>query len=109
MGRWAERYPLVPWSDIARDLYEANNGEVELYRDTHSGTQAERQIGVHVVGQYDSSVSLGLVAIRCERHGERLVPLTISIAETPPFIDTRSPILIAHSNPVRHLDEGDSA
>ena len=53
---------------------------VELLRDTAT----ERQFGLVVRGQavYKPPV-LGLIAIRCARHGEHVVPLTLSIPETP--------------------------
>lgn len=105
MQRWSIRVPNVPWSDIeASDLREANDGEPELYRDTHDGSP-ERQLGLHVVGQYDSHLSLGLIAVRCERRGTQLIPMSMAIAETPPFIDTSQPALAClQSNPRRHGD-----
>lgn len=100
MERWPIRVPNVPWSDLAPDLVEA--ADVEMSRDTHFG-KPERHLGLHVVGQYDRGLSLGLIALRCERHGAKLVPISMAIAETPPFIDTRQPTLVgAQSNPVRY-------
>lgn len=103
--RWEPRVPLVPWSDIeASDLTEANNGEPEMYRDTHDG-KPERQLGLHIVGQYDPLLSLGLIALRCERHGTTLIPISMAIAETPPFVDTRQPVLAGvQSNPRRTME-----
>lgn len=79
--RWRDRVPLVSWSDIApSDLHE--QGDPELVRDCYR----ERHLGLHVLGTY--GISLGLLAIRCERRGADEIPLTLSIAETPPVIDT---------------------
>ena len=76
--------PNVPWSEIEpSDLVEANHAEVELFRDTHLNGRAYRQIGMHVVGSIDPYLSLGLVCLRCERKGDTLIPLTLSIPETP--------------------------
>lgn len=95
---WPERVPNVPWSDIElSDCREANKGEVELYRDTQVHGRAYRQIGMHVVGQYDRALSLGLVCLRCERHGDTLIPLTLSIPETPAVV--LNPV---QRNPQRH-------
>lgn len=105
MGRWEIRVPNVPWSDIeASDLCEANQGELELYRDTQVGPLAERHVGMHVVGQYDSWLSLGILAIRCERKGRTLIPVSMAIADTPP---AHPALLCVQSNPQRHADPDD--
>lgn len=84
---WRTFEPLVPWDCLeSSDCKEANDGELELYRDTHVNGQAQRQIGMMAVGQFDHSLVLGLVAIRCERRGDQLIPLTLSIPETPAAI-----------------------
>lgn len=96
---WAVRVPLVPWSDIKFDVCEANDGEVELTRDVHVNGRAERQIGMLCVTQYRRDVALGLIAIRCERHGDQLIPLTCAIPETPAAVIAEPPPV--QSNPVR--------
>jgi hypothetical protein len=81
---WPDRVPLVPWGDMEpSDCREANSGDIELTRDIHVNGRAFRQIGMHVIGQYDNSLSLGLICLRCERKGETLIPLSLSIPETP--------------------------
>lgn len=116
---WESRYPLVPWSDVEpSDLREANEGDLELVRDLLIEGQAERHIGMLCVGQYDRSMALGLIAIRCERHGAQLVPLTCAIPETPTAV-VRQPVSApVQSNPVRRsyrddvigdFSEGDGA
>lgn len=52
---------------------------VELVRDTAT----ERHFGLVVKGQAQIPPTLGLIAIRCRRHGEQLEPLTLSIPDTP--------------------------
>lgn len=104
MRNWDIRVPNVPWSVIeASDLCEANKGQgPELVRDVY-GAKHERHLGINVVGQYDPYLSLGLIAVRCERQGSALVPIGLAIAETPPFIDTRQPALACvQSNPKRY-------
>ena len=56
---------------------------VELVRDTYT----ERQFGLLVRGQAVKAPVLGLIAIRCKRHGERVEPLTLSIPDTPPVTE----------------------
>ncbi len=110
MGCHPVRVPLVPWSDIEpSDLCEANGGELEMYRDTRIGSVAERQIGMVVVGQFNRGIALGLIAVRCERQGAKLIPLSLQIPETPIAISPRESAL--HSNPRRQADgdEGDGA
>lgn len=98
---WATRHPVVPWDVIApADCREANHGEVELYRDTQIHGRAYRQIGMHVVGSYDPALSLGLICLRCERRGDTLIPLTLSIPETPIVLREPAPV---QRNPVRHI------
>lgn len=51
----------------------------------------ERQIAMHVTGSVHPSLSLGMVAVRCERRGEQLIPLTLSIPETPIVVRGQRP------------------
>lgn len=84
MGCHPTRVPLVPWSEIeASDLCEANSGHIEYCRDTQRNGAAERHLGMHVLGTYDHSLSLGVIAMRCSRHGAKLIPLSLAIADTP--------------------------
>lgn len=107
---WRTFEPLVPWDCLdASDCREANEGQVEMYRDCHSignafvpYPHAERQLGLVVLGQFDPSMVLGMVAVRCERKGsDVLIPLSLSIPETP--------IAVAptQSGPRRYLDDPD--
>ena len=60
----------------------------------------ERHVALSVVGTY--GVSLGLLAIRCERRGASLLPLTLSIADNPIPVDP------LQSNPRRRWDDDDN-
>jgi hypothetical protein len=74
------RYAKVPWGDIREsDLRE--QGEPEFVRDVDE----ESHIGLHVRGTY--GITLGMLAVRCERHGNGLVPLTMAIADVPLVVD----------------------
>lgn len=100
---WPERVPNVQWDVIEpSDLREANNAELELYRDTQVNGHAERQIGMHVLGTYDPSLSLGLVCLRCERHGDTLIPLTMCIPETPMVTPSAEMFAQVQQSPRRH-------
>lgn len=55
-------------------------GEPEYVRDLPH----ERQLGLQIHGQIVPY--LGLLAIRCTRRGTTLIPLTLSIAETPIYV-----------------------
>jgi len=50
-------------------------------RDIILDNRPQRHIGLHVVGTYDAGLSLGMVAVRCERKGATVIPLTLSIPE----------------------------
>jgi hypothetical protein len=68
----------IPWDrDLeASDLTPAGT---LLTRDTRVYGQAERHLAMPVIGTFGGA--LGLVAIRCAKHGERLIPLTSAIPE----------------------------
>lgn len=84
MGRWPTRVSLVPWWLPDTDLAEAVAGEFK--RDIVRNGKPERQVALHVVGQFPSAPSLGLIAVRCSRKGGGpVVPLTLSIPDTPGF------------------------
>ena len=80
---WSRHYSRVPWEIPDSDLCEANRGELEMYRDCRINGQAQRQLAMHVTGSVNPSLSLGLVAVRCERIGDSLIPRTLSIPDTP--------------------------
>lgn len=105
---WPTRRPLVRWGDIdGSDLKEANHGQIELCRDVQVDGRPERHIGMLVVGQYERSLALGLVALRCERRGESLIPLTCSIPETPATVVPTPAPVPAQSNPRRRTTRHD--
>jgi hypothetical protein len=109
VGRFKTRFSSVPWWLPDSDLRTANHGEAELRRDLVRNGKPERQLGLHVWGQADAAPSLGVIALRCERHGERLVPLTLSIAETPIMFE-RKPVAVLvtlQSNPRRLIQKDD--
>jgi hypothetical protein len=68
----------IPWDrDLeASDLTPAGT---MLTRDTRLFGHAERHLAFPVTGTF--GVALGLLALRCARHGERLIPLTSAIPE----------------------------
>lgn len=68
-----QRYARVPWSEIEQsDLIE--QGKPELVRDC----RRERHLGLNIKGQYVHS--LGILAVRCERYGDDLFPISMAIA-----------------------------
>lgn len=74
------RYALVPWSDVApSDLKE--QGTPELVRDC----RRERHLGLCVRGEYVRH--LGILAVRCERYGDDLYPISLAIAPDDLTID----------------------
>ena len=81
MGAGATRHTLVPWHIESADLVEA--GDPELVRDLLVEGRAERHLALHVVGQFNPGLSLGLLAIRWVREGARVIPETLSIPDTP--------------------------
>ena len=73
------RYARVPWSWIApSDLREA--GPPELTRDIRKFGRAERHLCLAIKGEYVPT--LGMVAIRCERHSGWELPLSLAIVDT---------------------------
>jgi hypothetical protein len=75
---------LVPWWLEHADVNAADEGQLALSSDVMKDGQPQRLLAMHVVGQIRRDVSLGLVAIRCERHRGELIPLTLCIPDTPP-------------------------
>ena len=53
-----------------------------LVRDVSLPSRKERQFALHVIGSLNPRLSLGLVAIRCQREPGGIVPLTLSIPDT---------------------------
>ena len=109
MSRKRER-SSVPWLIPHEDINPADDGELSYVRDVRVAGCVERQLAMVVTGQYDRSLCLGLVALRCEKHGDAVVPLTLSIPDTPiASMPERKPAMNVAllSNPRRHDDEGD--
>ena len=94
---------MYPWHIEDSDLVEA--GDPELVRDLAS----ERQIGLHIVTSCPCRLSLGVLALRCERKGATVIPLTLSIADTPIAMPVRKSAMDVTllSGPRRVDDEGD--
>lgn len=90
LRHWTKLWSRVPWEIPESDLCEANRGELELYRDLSINGRPQRQIAMHVTGSVNPHLSLGLIAVRCERRGDHLIPLTLSIPETPIVVGSRT-------------------
>ena len=73
----------VPWWLPHSDVNPADDGELALCSDVRIDGMAQRLLAMAVVGQADRSLVLGLIAVRCERSRGELIPLTLSIPETP--------------------------
>lgn len=100
------RWSRVPWWLPDSDLWPANDGKAELTRDCRTPEgQPQRHLALHVTQQYRPGQTLGLVALRCERRGERLIPVTLSIPESPIILPS---VTDWQSNP-RRTDERDDA
>lgn len=104
MGCHRERLSLVPWWLPDSDLREANDGEAELVRDLVRNGKPERQFGLQVFGQATAPPSLGLIAIRCQRRGGTVTPLTLSIPETPMVVEAREPATVPIRVRLRTVD-----
>lgn len=78
------RFPRspVPWAVVTEQDLEPK-GKPEYTRSIRTPLAGpERQIGLHVTGQYADS--LGLLAIRCAGRDERdEAPMSCAIADTP--------------------------
>ena len=77
------RYARVPWrqADIAQhDLEPAGT---EFRRDHRERGRSERHFALPIAGQagLQEGPHIGLLAVRCERHGEWVLPLTCSIVD----------------------------
>lgn len=67
-----QRFAKSPWSDVApSDLVE--QGKPDFHRDC----RRERHIGLCIRGEYVAN--LGVLAVRCERYGEDLFPISMAI------------------------------
>lgn len=91
--RRIQRFAPVPWGEIAPSDLEPQ-GEPE----TCITYRHEEHIGLHVRGV--SGVTLGMLAVKCERRGLTVWPQGLAIADAPIAIDTN-----LHSNPRRHADD----
>lgn len=90
-----QRYAPSPWSEVApSDLEPMGEPDVTLeYRH-------ELHLGLNVPGVFVSS--LGMLAVRCECRGERVIPLGLAIADGTIVVA----IPPGQSNPRRHKDPG---
>ena len=90
-GKPLRRYTRTPWGEVAASDLEPQ-GEPEtviVYR-------REEHLGLVVRGTF--GVTLGMLGVRCERHGSILSPIGLAIADTPIAIDTGT----LQSNPRRN-------
>ncbi len=89
------RYAPIPWGEILpSDLVAQGDPEsLMIYR-------REEHLGLHVRGEYVRS--LGMLALRCERRGMELCPLSMAISDTPIVLNTDDGL---QSNP-RRKDDG---
>jgi hypothetical protein len=73
-----------PWCILESDLCPANHGKPEFTRDVRTPEgQPQRHLALHVTQQFHPGASLGLVALRCERRGTKLIPISLSIPDSP--------------------------
>jgi hypothetical protein len=91
---------LCPWFIAEEDVNAAESGLFS--RDLQLEGQAQRHYGLQVLGTFDHSLALGMVAIRCERKKGQMLPLALALVDSPP-VDTRTPAmdLTLLSAPVR--------
>jgi hypothetical protein len=97
-----------PWFVAEEDVNPAESGL--FARDLCVEGQGQRHFGLPVLGQFDASLSLGMLAIRCERKGSTVIPLMLSLVDSPP-IETRTPTMdmrLLQSNPRRAQADGDT-
>jgi hypothetical protein len=73
---------LCPWWLEHTDLNPADGGEIQ--RDSLVNGSSERQFGLVVHGTFDATLVLGMIAIRCERKGDQVTPLSMMWADVPP-------------------------
>lgn len=105
MGRcWSRHWSRVPWWLPDSDLVEADDGKLGYTRDVRINGKPERQIAMHVVGQFSPVCVLGLLAVRCEWEGGRLVPMTCAIPDTVAVGVVTDPVFV--SNPRRSPGDG---
>jgi hypothetical protein len=79
-----------PWFIADEDVNPAESGLFS--RDLSLDGQAQRHFGLPVLGQFDPSLSLGMVAIRCERAKGLIVPLALALVDSPP-VEARTPMM----------------
>ena len=93
---------LCRWFIEEEDINPAESGLFS--RDLQLHGQAQRHYGLQVLGTFDHSLNLGMVAIRCERHKGQMIPLALAWVDAPP-IETRTPVmdLTLLSAPVRRV------
>lgn len=104
--RHPRRWSLVPWWLPNSDLWPANR-KLDLSRDCRTlEGQPQRHLALYVTQQHRPGQMLGLLAIRCERRGERITPISLSIPESAIIVP---PVTEWQSNPRRTQDGDDAA
>lgn len=78
------RYTRAPWHIEPSDLRESESGYWSRDVVMSFTGRRERQYALHITGSVRPDLSLGLLAIRCERVGSLVRPLTLSIPENVP-------------------------
>jgi hypothetical protein len=109
MGRreMARVKSYAPWLVEETDVNPAESGLFS--RDLQIHNQPQRHYGLAVLGTFDHSLTLGMIAIRCERHKGQMYPLTLALVDAPPP-EARTPTMdlsLLKRNPVRHEDAAD--
>jgi hypothetical protein len=105
MARFPRRWSRVPWWLFDSDLWPVNDGKPELTRDLRTPEgQPQRHLGLRVTQQFHPGETLDWLAIRCERRGERLIPISMAIPESPIELP---PIGEPQSNP-RRFEQDDA-
>ena len=80
-------FALVPWRQAEIPDQDFLPASGEMHRDTRSAFgRGERQYALPVEGQSGvcCGPELGMLAIRCTRHGELVIPEKIAIADLGP-------------------------
>ena len=71
----------MPWDWLEQsDLWVQGPPEYTRYVSGTLRRSPEMHLGLNIVGQYVPH--LGLLAIRCERKGDTVTPISVAIAET---------------------------
>lgn len=95
---------LMPWFIAEEDINPAESGL--LSRDLQVGGQAQRHYGLNVLGTFDHSLTVTMLAIRCERVKGQVIPMALSMVDPQPAA-LRTPAMdlsLLQSNPVRPIE-----